>query len=59
MTRTPSPTLTDRARVHANLHPESAEIITELIRRVEGVQTTIRRCVDGHTVDDLDPNKGD
>lgn len=48
--------LIDRAKAHADLHPESACIIAELVERVEGVQATIRRLAFDTWADDLDPD---
>ena len=39
------PDLITRARRHAATHPESRDVIEELIERVEGITNTIRRVV--------------
>lgn len=48
--------LIERARRHAATHPESRDLIDELIERIEGVTNTIRRVVSSTWERDL---KGD
>lgn len=48
--------LIERAREHASTHPESRDLIDELIDRIEAVTNTIRRVVSSTWDNDL---KGD
>jgi hypothetical protein len=50
---TPNADLITRARRHAATHPESRDLIEELIERVEGITNTIRRVVSSTWREDI------